>query len=56
MERSQFFFQVTKEEEVTWSKVWAMVRMGQTLSFRGLNTVLRLLGIVGRCIVKTDKK
>jgi hypothetical protein len=38
MEGGQFFFEVTEEEEVAWSKVWALDRMGQALSFRGLNT------------------
>jgi hypothetical protein len=56
MEGGQFFFQITKEEEVTWSKVWALDRMGQTLRFKGLNTFVRLLGIVWTWIVKMDEK
>jgi hypothetical protein len=31
MEGGQFFFEVTKEEEVAWSKVWARDWMGQTV-------------------------
>jgi hypothetical protein len=46
MEGGQFFFEVTEEEEVAWSKVWALDRMGQALRFRSLNTFLRLLRII----------
>jgi hypothetical protein len=56
MEGGQFFFEVTEDEEVAWSKVWAMDRMGQALSFRCLNTFLRLLGIVSTSILEMDEE
>jgi hypothetical protein len=56
MEGDQFFFEVTEEEEVTWSKVWAIDRMEHALSFRCLNTFLRLLGIVWTCIIEMDEE
>ena len=56
MEGGQFFFEGTKEEEVTWSKVWGIDRMGQAFSFRGLNTFLRLIEIVVTCIDKMDEQ
>jgi hypothetical protein len=56
MEGGQYFFEVTKEEEATWSKVWDIDRIGQALSFRGLNILLRLLGIVWTWIVEMDEK
>jgi hypothetical protein len=33
MKGAQFFFQIAKEEEVTWSKVWAIDRRGKRLAF-----------------------
>jgi hypothetical protein len=56
MEGGQFFFEVTEEEEIALSKVWAIDRMGQALSFRCLNTFLRLLGIVWTCIIEMDEE
>jgi hypothetical protein len=56
MEGGQFFFEVTEEKEVAWSKVWALDRMGQALSSRCLNTFLRLLGIVWTCILEMEKE
>jgi hypothetical protein len=55
MEDGQFFCQITKEE-VTWSKVWDLDRMGQALSCRGLNTLSRLLGIAWACIIEMDEE
>jgi hypothetical protein len=54
MEGGQFFFEGTEEEEVAWSQVWVIDRMGQALGFRCLNTFLRLLGIVWTCIIEMD--
>jgi hypothetical protein len=56
MEGGQFFFEVIEEEEVAWNKVWAIDRMGQALSFRCLNTFLRLLAIAWTCIIDMDEE
>jgi hypothetical protein len=56
MEGSQFFFEATEEEEVAWSKVWAIDRMGQALSLRCLNTFLTLLGTAWMCIIEMDEE
>jgi hypothetical protein len=50
------FFEVSEEEEVAWSMVWARDRMGQALSFRCLNTFLRLPGIAWTCIIEMDEE
>jgi hypothetical protein len=55
MEAAQFFFEATKEEEVTWSKIWAIDQMEQTLGFKGMDTFLRFLGIMRRPLPRSIK-
>jgi hypothetical protein len=55
LEVVQFSFYISKEEEVTWSKVRIIRRMGQRPGFGGVETISRQLPIGKTCIAQVGQ-